>query len=57
MKFRAMRSTKVMRASVCEEPGSEILVYLDSKIALSIVSPNFPLPMDPKKRAHKIRNV
>merc|ERR1711867_223859 len=42
---------------VCEDDGDEALLSLDTLIDLSIVPPDFPCPMDPSIRDHKIRKL
>merc|ERR1712236_26806 len=42
---------------VCEDDGDEALLSLDALVDLSIVPPDFPCPMDPSIRDHKIRKL
>merc|ERR1712236_124379 len=42
---------------VCEDDGDEALLSLDTLVDLTIVPPDFPCPMDPSIRDHKIRKL
>ena len=42
---------------VCKDDGEEALLSLDTLKALSIVSSDFPCPMDRSIRDHKVRRV
>ena len=57
VKLEKVKTPVKLSFLVCMDDGNEALLCLDTLKDLSIVSQDFPCPMDDRKRDHKTRRI